>query len=309
MTKRLYNFFPGGGSDPGINPSFVVELKATCPQNGDVNVRLPIDRGSERVFDKQILQNIKDGFAVLESDSRLNDDIITNAIIDSYLGILNPIFGPSFEADFVESIVKMGHIGVKTGQQVRLYHFGIRAWRHHHVLKLRNYLGAIDELENNRKDVAHISAQVADLANVVLSIQNNLTNIFQALRDPTLPSIVPQPPPMPQHPPPTSNQPPYPLGTPFSRYQRNCFGTPSWRGNTRQEEVLHALAKSFHDKPHLGTILTQPNLEAVGAPSSSTTKVDLPISSYRVNPNLARYETIKYQLATRATCEGFLFQL
>lgn len=98
-------------------------------------------------------------------------------------------------------------------------HFGIRAWRHHHVLKLRNYLGAIDELENNRKDVAHISAQVADLANVVLSIQNNLTNIFQALRDPTLPSILPQPPPMPQHPPPTSNQPPYPLGTPFSRYQ------------------------------------------------------------------------------------------
>ncbi|KAH9752249.1 peroxidase 43 [Citrus sinensis] len=117
MTKRLYNFFPGGGSDPGINPSFLVELKATCPQNGDVNVRLPIDRGSERVFDKQILQNIKDGFAVLESDSRLNDDIITNAIIDSYLGILSPIFGPSFEADFVESIVKMGHIGVKTGQQ------------------------------------------------------------------------------------------------------------------------------------------------------------------------------------------------
>lgn len=117
MTKRLYNFFPGGGSDPGINPSFLVELKATCPQNGDVNVRLPIDRGSERVFDKQILQNIKDGFAVLESDSRLNDDIITNAIIDSYLGIVSPIFGPSFEADFVESIVKMGHIGVKTGQQ------------------------------------------------------------------------------------------------------------------------------------------------------------------------------------------------
>ncbi|KAK9214615.1 hypothetical protein WN944_006608 [Citrus x changshan-huyou] len=298
MTKRLYNFFPGGGSDPGINPSFLVELKATCPQNGDVNVRLPIDRGSERVFDKQILQNIKDGFAVLESDSRLNDDIITNAIIDSYLGILSPIFGPSFEADFVESIVKMGHIGVKTGQQ-----------------------GAIDEPENNRKDVAHISAQVADLANVVLSIQNNLTNIFQALRDPTLPSILPQPPPMPQHPPPTSNQPPYPLGTPFSRYQGGPIRLefPTIKGynaevNTKiqkvlQEEVLHALAKSFHDKPHLGTIPTQPNLEAVGAPSCSTTKVDLPISSYRVNPNPARYETIKYQLATRATCEGSLFQL
>ncbi|KAJ4716913.1 Peroxidase [Melia azedarach] len=117
MTKRLYNFFPGGGSDPGINPSFLPELKATCTLNGDVNVRLPIDRGSERKFDKQILQNIRNGFAVLESDAKLNDDLITRTIIDSYLGFLSPIFGPSFENDFVQSIVKMGQIGVKTRGQ------------------------------------------------------------------------------------------------------------------------------------------------------------------------------------------------
>ncbi|KAK0590669.1 hypothetical protein LWI29_030164 [Acer saccharum] len=119
MMKRLYNFFPGGsgGSDPAINPRFLPELKSICPENGDVNVRLSIDHGSERRFDKQILQNIKDGFAVLESDSKLNDDIVTKTVIDSYVGFLNPIFGPSFEADFVESIVKMGQIGVKTGLQ------------------------------------------------------------------------------------------------------------------------------------------------------------------------------------------------
>ncbi|KAK0590277.1 hypothetical protein LWI29_024826 [Acer saccharum] len=119
MMKRLYNFFPGGGggSDPTINPRFLPELKSICPENGDVNVRLSIDHGSERTFDKQILQNIKDGFAVLESDSKLNDDIVTKSVIDSYVGFLNPIFGPSFEADFVESIVKMGQIGVKTGLQ------------------------------------------------------------------------------------------------------------------------------------------------------------------------------------------------
>ncbi|KAL5854865.1 hypothetical protein ACOSQ4_004667 [Xanthoceras sorbifolium] len=117
MTKRLYHFSPGGGSDPAINPSLVPELKSICPENGDVNVRLSIDRGSERIFDKQILQNIKEGFAVLESDSKLNDDPITKTIIDSYIGFLNPIFGPSFEADFVESIIKMGQIGVKTGLQ------------------------------------------------------------------------------------------------------------------------------------------------------------------------------------------------
>lgn len=116
MTKRLYNFFPaGGGSDPAISPNFLPQLKARCPQNGDINARLAIDEGSEQRFDKHILKNIREGFAVLESDARLNDDIVTKTIIDSYVGPLNPFFGPSFQADFVESIAKMGQIGVKTG--------------------------------------------------------------------------------------------------------------------------------------------------------------------------------------------------
>ncbi|KAK9286585.1 hypothetical protein L1049_014984 [Liquidambar formosana] len=117
MTQRLYKFPPGGGSDPTINLEFLPELKAKCPQNGDVNVRLPIDRGSERIFDNQILRNIRDGFAVLQSDARLYEDQATKNVIDSYFGFLSPIFGPFFETDFVESIVRMGHIGVKTGSR------------------------------------------------------------------------------------------------------------------------------------------------------------------------------------------------
>ncbi|XP_039015296.1 LOW QUALITY PROTEIN: peroxidase 43-like [Hibiscus syriacus] len=117
MTKRLYNFSPGGGSDPAISPDFLPELKSICPQDGDVNVRLPMDRGSEQSFDKQILDNVRNGFAVLESDARLYDDDSTRTVADSYFGFLSPIFGPSFEADFVDSIVKMGRIGVKTGSK------------------------------------------------------------------------------------------------------------------------------------------------------------------------------------------------
>ncbi|XP_047180361.1 peroxidase 43 isoform X1 [Vigna umbellata] len=116
MTKRLYNFFPsGGGSDPSISPNFLPQLQAKCPQNGDVNVRLAIDEGSEQNFDVHILKNIKEGFAVLESDARLNDDIATKNVIDSYFSPLGPMFEPSFEADFVDSFVRMGQIGVKTG--------------------------------------------------------------------------------------------------------------------------------------------------------------------------------------------------
>ncbi|RDX62852.1 Peroxidase 43 [Mucuna pruriens] len=116
MSRRLYNFFPGGGgSDPDISPNFLPQLKARCPQNGDINVRLGIDEGSEQKFDINILKNIREGFAVLESDARLNDDLATKDVIDSYFSPFAPMFGPSFEADFVESLVKMGQIGVKTG--------------------------------------------------------------------------------------------------------------------------------------------------------------------------------------------------
>lgn len=117
MTDRLYKFSPDGGTDPAINPNLIPELKAKCPQNGDVNVRLPIDRGSGQTFDNQILQNIRSGFAVLQSDARLYDDVGTKSVVDSYFDMLNPEFGPSFEEDCVNSMVKMGSIDVKTGSQ------------------------------------------------------------------------------------------------------------------------------------------------------------------------------------------------
>lgn len=117
MGQRLYTFSADGSSDPSINPGFLPELKSTCPQNGDVNVRLPIDRGSPQTFDKGILQNIRSGFAVLQSDANLYLDGATKSVVDSYFGLLSPLLGLSFEADFADSMVKMGRIGVLTGTQ------------------------------------------------------------------------------------------------------------------------------------------------------------------------------------------------
>ncbi|XP_076957740.1 peroxidase 43-like [Bidens hawaiensis] len=115
MEDRLYNFASSGGPDPSINPRLMPELSSACPKNGDVNARLPIDHGSEDTFDIQILENIRNGFAVLQSDAKLMDDPTTRGIVDSYFGVLAPLTGPSFEEDFVTSIVRMGRIGVKTG--------------------------------------------------------------------------------------------------------------------------------------------------------------------------------------------------
>ncbi|KAG6425075.1 hypothetical protein SASPL_115499 [Salvia splendens] len=87
LHLRLYEFPTNGGSDPSINPGFLPELKSVCPKNGDVNVRLAMDRGSEKVFDKQILGNIRSGTAVLQSDAALYQDEATKRAVDSYFGL------------------------------------------------------------------------------------------------------------------------------------------------------------------------------------------------------------------------------
>ncbi|KAG9457254.1 hypothetical protein H6P81_001762 [Aristolochia fimbriata] len=115
LERRLYHFTPGGGSDPSINPEFLPELMARCPPDGDINVRLSLDRGSEFSFDDSILRNIRGGFGVIESDAKLYQDESTRAVVDSYIGFFSSIFGALFESDFTDSIVKMGQIGVKTG--------------------------------------------------------------------------------------------------------------------------------------------------------------------------------------------------
>ncbi len=115
MPKRLYNFTGHGDSDPAINSQFLPQLKAQCPLNGDVNVRLPLDLSSQFTFDDHIFHNIRNGFAVLASDARLYDDKNTRQVLDSYVGFTNR--RPSFKADFAVAMVKLGNIGVKTGSE------------------------------------------------------------------------------------------------------------------------------------------------------------------------------------------------
>ncbi|XP_057803941.1 peroxidase 43-like [Salvia miltiorrhiza] len=110
VKPRLYEFPGNGGSDPSINAGFLPELKSTCPKDGDVNVRLAMDRGSEKVFDTQIMANIRSGTAVLQSDAALYQDDATRGVVDSSVGT-------SFHADFAASMLKMGRIGVSTGSK------------------------------------------------------------------------------------------------------------------------------------------------------------------------------------------------
>lgn len=112
LEKRLYNFSTVTVSDPSINPDFLPVLMSVCPADGDVNVRLPLDRGSPLTFDDNILRDIRDGVAVIESDAKLYEEESTKSVIDSYMGLLSGVLGPFFGSDFADAIVKMGKIGV-----------------------------------------------------------------------------------------------------------------------------------------------------------------------------------------------------
>eukprot|EP01018_Ginkgo_biloba_P039314 Gb_36391 [translate_table: standard] len=108
IKDRLYNFPPAGDADPTINPSYLGDLRAVCPSDGDDNVRLPLDRGSEFNFDKQFFDNVMQGNGVLESDANMYEDASTRPYIDSYFGLLGGLLGPSFESDFAEAMIRMG---------------------------------------------------------------------------------------------------------------------------------------------------------------------------------------------------------
>ncbi|KAK3139517.1 hypothetical protein QOZ80_5AG0384570 [Eleusine coracana subsp. coracana] len=114
VTDRLYNHrLPNGqrGADPAIPAAFVAELKARCAP-GDFNTRLPLDRGSEAAFDDSILRNVKAGLAVIASDAALADSNATRAVVDAYLGPARR----RFMRDFADAMVRMGSIGVITGE-------------------------------------------------------------------------------------------------------------------------------------------------------------------------------------------------
>ncbi|KAE8716785.1 Peroxidase 25 [Hibiscus syriacus] len=112
---RLYNFTTtGNGADPSIAASFVSQLQALCPQNGDGSRRIGLDTGSVNRFDNSFFANLRDGKGILESDQSLWTDASTRNIVQRFLGIRG-LLGLTFNIEFGKSMVKMSNIEVKTG--------------------------------------------------------------------------------------------------------------------------------------------------------------------------------------------------
>ncbi|KAJ6299846.1 hypothetical protein OIU76_020773 [Salix suchowensis] len=90
---RLYNFTTtGNGADPSINPAFVSQLQALCPQNGDGSRRIALDTGSQNRFDSSFFANLRSGRGILESDQKLWTDATTRTFVQRLAGFT---FGPA----------------------------------------------------------------------------------------------------------------------------------------------------------------------------------------------------------------------
>ncbi|CAN1189028.1 Peroxidase N1 [Linum perenne] len=114
---RLYNF-PGSasGADPTLDPAFVPQLRAVCPQNGDPARRVAMDTGSPNRFDNSYYANLRSGRTVLESDSVIWTDAGTRVMAQRFLGIRG-LAGLTFAVEFGRSMVRMGNIEIKSGTQ------------------------------------------------------------------------------------------------------------------------------------------------------------------------------------------------
>ncbi|KAK7302514.1 hypothetical protein RJT34_13405 [Clitoria ternatea] len=113
FSNRLYNF-TANGPDSSIDPSFLPQLRALCPQNSGGTNRVALDNGSEKRFDTSYFANLRNGRGILQSDQALWNDASTNTFVQRYLG-LRGLLGLAFNVEFGRSMVKMSNIELKTG--------------------------------------------------------------------------------------------------------------------------------------------------------------------------------------------------
>ncbi|KAH6826703.1 Peroxidase superfamily protein [Perilla frutescens var. hirtella] len=112
FNNRLYNFTGKNDVDPTLDPNYIEKLKKKCIP-GDQNSIVEMDPGSSLTFDVSYFELVSKRRGLFESDAALLDDSETK----SYLQLQAYRNGPTFFKDFGDSMVKMGRIGVITGEE------------------------------------------------------------------------------------------------------------------------------------------------------------------------------------------------
>ncbi|KAK2448268.1 peroxidase [Trifolium repens] len=114
FIQRLYNFSNTGNPDPTLNINYLVTLRQLCPQNTKFNNIKNLDITSPNKFDNKYYSNLKNHNGLLQTDQELfstpNADTID--IVNSFSSDQEFFF-----ENFRVSMIKMGYIGVLTGNK------------------------------------------------------------------------------------------------------------------------------------------------------------------------------------------------
>ncbi|KAL8478319.1 hypothetical protein ACS0TY_030289 [Phlomoides rotata] len=112
FSSRLYNFTGQGDSDPALDSNYATRLRGKCIPN-DQTTLVEMDPGSFKTFDETYYTLVAKRRGLFTSDSAL----LANPETRAYVLQQATTKGSTFLQDFADSMVKMGNIGVLTGNQ------------------------------------------------------------------------------------------------------------------------------------------------------------------------------------------------
>jgi len=114
FNNRLYNFNNTGNPDPTLNTTYLATLRLICPQNATGNNLTNLDLTTPDQFDNKYYSNLQQLNGLLQSDQELfsTTGADTIPIVNTFSSNQNTFF-----ANFAASMIKMGNIGVLTGDQ------------------------------------------------------------------------------------------------------------------------------------------------------------------------------------------------
>ncbi|CAN1165860.1 Peroxidase 27 [Linum perenne] len=108
--SQIYNFTGKGDVDPTLDSEYIPRLRAECKTASDETTVVEMDPGSFKTFDDGYFKLVAKRRALFQSDAAMMDNAETKAYVEKSLTV-----GSTFLKDFGESMVKMGRIGVLTG--------------------------------------------------------------------------------------------------------------------------------------------------------------------------------------------------
>lgn len=113
FVNRLYDFNNTGKPDPTLNIDYLKELRKLCPQNGTGTNLVNLDPTTPNKFDKTYYSHLKAGKGLFQSDQVLfTPNASTIKTILKFRNHENIFFD-----NFKIAMIKMGNIGVLTGNQ------------------------------------------------------------------------------------------------------------------------------------------------------------------------------------------------